>query len=485
MLRKMLFFTLFPFILLAQKSKEQKEIDSLIKVYNQSDINTNYKKTIKGAKILILKSEKDGNEKGLAIGNALIGYSLSKVGKYKESIYYINKSNQYSDYLKKDANQRHINFLFLAFNYQQLGLYSFAFEEYFKTLRSIDNKKNTKNSNILTQRHVYINIANLYNVTKQYDSAYHYYKKNMEMNQINHYADKAYQINGIGYYHLHKKNSDSAIYYYQKSVDYFEEEEKHSTKADALTGLAQAYSNEDNFPKAINYSLKAIKIYEDLDVINTEIDIYKSVSDYYNKTGNYKLGKVYIEKYLHKKDSIDLDTKKGADFVVNEVISLERTQQENIRKKNLKITGTITGLLSFLLMIILYFNKKSKHKNIEKISQVNKLLQKKEEETHQLKQKVNESFEEVVQLAKENNSEFLTRFQEVYPDFIENLLEIKPNLISSELRFCAMLFLNFTTKDIAKYTFTSPKTVQNRKNSIRKKFNIPSNEDLYLWFNNL
>ncbi|WP_414844158.1 helix-turn-helix transcriptional regulator [Chryseobacterium sp. IT-36CA2] len=73
----------------------------------------------------------------------------------------------------------------------------------------------------------------------------------------------------------------------------------------------------------------------------------------------------------------------------------------------------------------------------------------------------------------------------MYPNVCAAILKINPRLISSELKFCALLFLNFSTKDIAEYTFTSPKTVQNRKNGIRKKLNIPSDTDLYLWFKNL
>lgn len=97
------------------------------------------------------------------------------------------------------------------------------------------------------------------------------------------------------------------------------------------------------------------------------------------------------------------------------------------------------------------------------------LLNTKEKETQMLKQKANESFDEIIKLAKENNAEFLTRFREVYPEFINKVLEIEPKLHTSELTFCAYLFLNFSTKNIAEYTFTLLRTVQTRKYNIRKK----------------
>jgi DNA-binding CsgD family transcriptional regulator len=94
-------------------------------------------------------------------------------------------------------------------------------------------------------------------------------------------------------------------------------------------------------------------------------------------------------------------------------------------------------------------------------------------------------FDELVVLAKQNDSTFLTKFQELYPGFIDRLLEINPNLVSSELAFCAMIKLNFTSKEIANYTFIQHKSVQQKKHRLRKKLDVPTNQDLYVFFQNL
>ncbi|MBC9795263.1 helix-turn-helix transcriptional regulator [Sinomicrobium weinanense] len=119
------------------------------------------------------------------------------------------------------------------------------------------------------------------------------------------------------------------------------------------------------------------------------------------------------------------------------------------------------------------------------IEEKESVLKQKEEETRELEQKVNEAFKEVVALAKENNPEFISRFMEVYPDFYSRLLDMDPNLQASELHFCAMLFLNFSTKEIAAYTYVTPKAVQTRKYRLRKKFDIPSDKDISLWLREL
>lgn len=90
----------------------------------------------------------------------------------------------------------------------------------------------------------------------------------------------------------------------------------------------------------------------------------------------------------------------------------------------------------------------------------------------------------VVNLAVQNDISFLSQFKETYPSFIKNLLQIQPDLNNGELKFCAYLLLNFSSKDIAEYTYVTHRAVQIRKNRLRKKLNIPSDTDLYIWIHN-
>lgn len=91
------------------------------------------------------------------------------------------------------------------------------------------------------------------------------------------------------------------------------------------------------------------------------------------------------------------------------------------------------------------------------------------------------NFNYLITLAKNNDAEFLTVFSEIYPGFVASLKRINPKIRSSELEFCAMTFLNFSTKNIAQYTFVTVRAVQVRKNRLRKKFNIASDVDFNNW----
>ena len=93
--------------------------------------------------------------------------------------------------------------------------------------------------------------------------------------------------------------------------------------------------------------------------------------------------------------------------------------------------------------------------------------------------------EEIIRLAKQNSPRLLSKFKSAYPDFFENLSNVNGKLQNSEIIFCIYLKLRLSTKEIATYTFVTPKAIQNRKNRLRKKLKISSDTDIYKWFDQL
>jgi DNA-binding CsgD family transcriptional regulator len=75
-------------------------------------------------------------------------------------------------------------------------------------------------------------------------------------------------------------------------------------------------------------------------------------------------------------------------------------------------------------------------------------------------------------------SEFEMRFQQVHQDFYQKLLERYPDLTPNEIKICAFLKLNMTTKDISAITFQSVKSIQVARNRLRKRMGIPRDENL-------
>ncbi|MDN3692150.1 LuxR C-terminal-related transcriptional regulator [Chryseobacterium tructae] len=136
------------------------------------------------------------------------------------------------------------------------------------------------------------------------------------------------------------------------------------------------------------------------------------------------------------------------------------------------VSVLITGAILFLL--------NRKYKKEDKLSGKANTL------TFSPKERISkEDFAELLDLAKTNDLKFIKRFEEINPDLFQSILKINSQLTKSELSLCAMIWLGFSSKDIADFTFIQHRSVQTKKGRLRKKLNIPSETDLYSFFTSL
>src|SRR5690606_21015608 len=281
------------------------------------------------------------------------------------------------------------------------------------------------------------------------------------------------------------KNLDSAQFYFEKSLCLLNKYED-PFKQDIFRALGDLYFEKREYDKSLNYYLETRKIIDELDFFDASYTyIFKRISNIYRNQNKTELAQLYSDKYIHLKDSISASKIDAVGNVVNNSLKKQERKQREATKNHYLIIFAVF-LISTAAIVFTIFLHRKKHLNGKKEILNNKtLLYKKEDENRLLKQQLNTAFEEVVELAKSNSPEFLSRFQEVYPDFCRNLMQSHPQLQASEIKFCALLFLNFSSKDIAEFTFVTVKAVQNRKNRMRKKLNISSKEDLGLWMHKL
>jgi len=74
---------------------------------------------------------------------------------------------------------------------------------------------------------------------------------------------------------------------------------------------------------------------------------------------------------------------------------------------------------------------------------------------------------------------FKKHFTDVHPDFFKILVENYPDLTTDELKLCAYLKIQLSSKEIARLINVSVSAVNKRRNRMRKKLNISPKIDLY------
>lgn len=135
----------------------------------------------------------------------------------------------------------------------------------------------------------------------------------------------------------------------------------------------------------------------------------------------------------------------------------------------------IINLINLIIFKILYIKRQNIYLDI---IELNKNVQ---DGLHINRSPINPDYDKLLELkkiAETTPNFFFQNFVSIYPSFIEKLKDSNNDLIISELEICAYLFLNYNTKDIARYTKCSIRSVESKKFRIRKKLSLQTDVNL-------
>ncbi|QDH81135.1 hypothetical protein FKX85_19705 [Echinicola soli] len=80
-----------------------------------------------------------------------------------------------------------------------------------------------------------------------------------------------------------------------------------------------------------------------------------------------------------------------------------------------------------------------------------------------------------------DSTRFITAFCDSHPTFVSLLKSHIPDINPKDFKVCALLKLDYHTKEIAHMTNCSLRSIEARKYRIRKRLGIPSNANLTLY----
>jgi len=281
----------------------------------------------------------------------------------------------------------------------------------------------------------------------------------------------------LGFLYDIKKMYDSANYYMNRSLDLAKICDNTGNETVALYGLASVSFHKKEYQSTINYLEKVIPLCKKNDEPFLLRLAYQTMQESYEHLGNDKKNLEYLSEYTKLNDSLLRFDKSTIHGSIQKIIEEEKETFID-EKEKLYLLIAAVFLLSALVLWFGYksfiaYNQERTQKQLKQ-----NLIEEKESELTDLRQKVNTAFEELLVLAKKDDPYFLTRFSELYPEFTQKLVRTYPNLTSGQLKFCALMKLNFSTKEIAYYIHISARSVEIKKGRLRKQLNISSSEDL-------
>lgn len=350
--------------------------------------------------------------------------------------------------------------VWIADNYIYNKLYDQAFEELERGRQITKNINRSDSLVIRAKSNLYLAYCNYYLIKQDSKNQLKYAK--LSIDEYKKYPDKKirekqlfldYSNLAIVYYNI---NIDSAKYYAELSLSKDIYKNRSDTRFNNFLILGMTEMDKHNPEKALAYLLESEK--------NTNIkndftvpDLYENIITAYKKLGKNKAA----EKYVAKRDSLKL---KIAETRNN---TLYKTLEEEKKKNSGTFNYLYVVLVCIIITLVLFVILRKQRRHVPRSLQDSPK---------------GENYSELLKMLKENNPAFIPYFNKMFPQFNSKLLKINARLLPSDLEFCALMKLKIPTHNIAQYKNITIKSVQNKKYSIRKKLNIPTEADIYNYF---
>lgn len=360
----------------------------------------------------------------------------------------------------------------------------------------------------------YNNIGLCYDRLEQPDKAIQYIEQAIALCDTANYEHLGQYYNNIALYYHNKGEKNKALDCIRKSIGYNRKIDNEMGLGKNYLKLAQLFYNDNDTKESRKYTEKAIAIAKEIHSKSLLQHAYQLYINLCEMEHDYQEANVYLKKLFDLKDELFNDT------IASKITALKlqydfdkRTTETQIKNQNKElryqlILVIILSLLGGITLLYFLANSRNKRIRLEKQSLEKDLEFKNKELTsnvmfllrnsdliysiinrlHQLKSSLkSQQASEIKNIVNELQSvmkndlwdEFKVHFNQVYLDFYKKLQEYYPDLSPADLKLCAFLRLNMSSKEIAALCGVTVKSVEVMRSRLRKKLNI-ANTDVNL-----
>lgn len=348
------------------------------------------------------------------------------------------------------------------------------------------NKELLIDDNITPQRKCSpcISVGNLYIDLHEYDSAQIY----LDIAESYAYSmqDKFWIMMLKAKILRQTSNYDQAIALQQACLDSLAKYPNPELEVPLLISTARCHYLKGSYNAAMEYTDKAITVMETNPAFLFDVNAFKLKSNILEKQMRYQEALDWMKAYGRINDSIMEENNLGHLYElelqrnikeVEENARLEQFAIESKYKHRMLISIIILISLVTIIIIVLMLLKR---KNI--------LLQNKQMKEELLSKELDQrnralTAKALAQAAEGKSMEdFDYYFVQTHPDFYEHLRADFPNLTPYELRLCAYLKLNLSTKDIATISNISFDSARVARYRLRKTLGIAGSDENLVQF---
>ena len=400
--------------------------------------------------------------------------------------------------------------------YLRLGKHGMALKYFTEGLEEAKKQIEAGDSTFVTRLHAYYNnIGLIYNTDKNKRVlAGTYLEKALETVPPSDYLNLGQYYNNMAQYYYETGKKEKAFQCAEKSMEYRKLDNSEYGIARTNYTLANFYYQEKDFKKAKNYLKEAEATGERLNSSLILSGVYELFVKIYEMEEDYKTANAYLKKNWNAQNQLVNDTilthtatlKLEYDFAQQTALHQAEVAQAKVKLRlTLYIAGLLLVVFALLFFLIRFRNRQIRlektnleldleTKNKELTTNVMYLMRNTDmirrviEQLVKLKPKLKAENSDVIKdiildlesLLKDDLwNEFETHFNRVHVDFYRKLKVVCPDLTPTELKMCAFLRLNMSSKEISSISGITVKSVEVMRGRIRKKLSI-SNTDTNL-----
>ena len=357
------------------------------------------------------------------------------------------------------------------------------------------------------------NLASVYNLSEEYDKSLYYLKEALKITKTlgNPNLEASHYLN-IGKVYYKMRDFPEAMHYYTEALDIFDKTRNQTKFAFCNLRIGEANIVIKNYALARDNIVKALEIGKQNGLKDVIYQSYQLLHKLYLAKKDTNIAYNYSVLENQWKDSLALGekeqnlTKMELQYHFDKKEQLDRAEQKRRSIFNLAIIITLSLGIVIILLVLNQLRLRAKKSRLEKIGLEKELDYKKKELTlnvlslmkkNEMLSDISEkivSFEEsathdetrntlrsvrkelMKSTEEETLKEFSLRFKEVHKEFYDKLLLRFPDLTPSEIKLCAFLRLNMTSKEISELTGQRLNTLENARYRLRHKLGITNSE---------
>jgi len=313
----------------------------------------------------------------------------------------------------------------------------------------------------------YLNLGEIYLKLKDYDAAYENLQKALQLYEdMNNTLFIATCQISLGNYFLEINEIDQSKEYVTKA---FNEGKKYGYKTilhNSAELLSKIYLITSDTLNSLKYEVTKYQMSDSLNIEKNNIELLEMKYEFNKKEQEKKIEQ-------QRKDFITLIILISLTLgmiVIVLFFTHQKIKARNVRLEKEKIELELNSRNKEFTTYVMYQMKKN-----EMLSEISEKLVHLEENT--VKEETRDALQKIaneLQKCKDKDiwKEFELRFNQVHSDFYQKISHKFPTLTSNDLRLCAFLKLNMSSKEISEITGQRIGTLEMARSRLRKKFGI-------------